>query len=74
MAAEDGYSARPLPSRETMLEIARSVNDKCIKLPDSHGVRLPADDAGKLSARGYALVPNPAIVAPKPPGAAMDQS
>ena len=67
LAAEDGYSARPLPSREAMLEMARVVNEKRIELPDSHGVRLPADDAGKLSARGYALEPNGKVVTKKGP-------
>ena len=55
LAAEDGYSARPLPSREATLERAKIVNSAPLTLADGHGVLLPADERGKLSSRGYAL-------------------
>ena len=61
-----------------MLEIARHINDKRILLPDGHGIRLPPNDAGKISMRGYALEANPKIgagpVPTEPTTAKMDTS
>ena len=53
-----------------MLDVARAINDQPIRLPDGHGLRLPPDDVGALSMRGYVLEPRTtgaAAGAPPPP-------
>ena len=56
LAAEDGYCAAPLPSREAMFDLARSCNARPLRMPDGHGLRLPPNDC-VLTGRCYQLAP-----------------
>lgn len=70
LAAEDDYSASPLPSREAMFQVARLTNAQPIKLDDGHGLRLPPKEY-RLTNNNFQLVPRgpprPAAPAPSSP-------
>ena len=64
--ADDGYCASPLPSREAMFDLARVCNARPIRIPDTHGLRLPPNEC-LLTGQCYQLSPKDPHNPPQPP-------